>query len=712
MQQRLGLRALTLSTLLLVGGAGVRAQDQEPPTPFDADAEPDVVVSASRRPEHDLDLPYATSVLNVDEARFGPDARSLPSLLTREPGVLLQKTGPGQSSPYLRGFTGFRTLWLVDGIRLNNSTWRDGPNQYSSTLDLYSVDRLEVVRGPGSVLWGSDAIGGTFNALTDPADPVLGRFGAYELRASSAEHSLVQRLEFQDARQGGWGLKGGFSYKQFGDIEAGGDSGTLENTSFREHDLDARLDLPTDGGVLSFGAQSVRQSNVPRTHRTTQSQSFHGTSVGSELSRDLDQARDLAWVRSALAGQGGGLVDEATVTVSVQRQKEDQTRLRTGGRYDESSVDVTTTGLQVQFGNDTPVGFLTWGFDAWHDEVDSSRNDVVIGGTPPSSSVAGPVADDSSYDLLGVYVQNERVDGDLETTVGLRGTWARADAGQFDNPNVAGSNPATPGNVLSARESWNDVSASLRALLHLTGETSLWAGLSQGFRAPNLSDLTSDLEDSGAESPTPDLDPEHYVSLELGLKHKEDRWSSGVSLFRTWIRDMIVRSPTGAFVGTTPVFRKDNAGDGWVHGVELRGDRKLGDAFTVFGSLTWMDGRVDQVTPAGATVSGPMDRLMPITALAGVTYEPVGQDWWLQADVLAAGDANELSLRDQADTERIPPGGTPNWEVVGLRGAVAVSERMELGLGLENLFDEDYRIHGSGQNEPGRSLVFTGRVRF
>ena len=91
-------------------------------------------------------------------------AASVPEALSETPGVLVQQTAHGQGSPYLRGFTGFRTVALVDGIRLNNSTFRDGPNQYWSTIDALAITRLEVVKGPASVMYGSDAVGGTVNA--------------------------------------------------------------------------------------------------------------------------------------------------------------------------------------------------------------------------------------------------------------------------------------------------------------------------------------------------------------------------------------------------------------------------------------------------------------------------------------------------------------------------------------------------------------------
>jgi hemoglobin/transferrin/lactoferrin receptor protein len=159
---------------------------------------PEVVVTATRSEEEAFSLPYSTSVVGgADLERRMP--RTTPEALRELPSVMLQKTSHGQGSPYLRGFTGFRTLMLIDGIRLNNSTFRDGPNQYWSTVDNYALDRLEVVRGPSSVLYGSDAIGGTVNAIP------LSR-GAYTngfdwdarllYRFASAEDSHIGRAEF------------------------------------------------------------------------------------------------------------------------------------------------------------------------------------------------------------------------------------------------------------------------------------------------------------------------------------------------------------------------------------------------------------------------------------------------------------------------------------------------------------------------------------
>ena len=160
-------------------------------------------------------------LLQLQERR---QIRTIPDAMREMPSVMVQKTGHGQGSPYIRGFTGLRTLFLIDGIRLNNSTFREGPNQYWNTVDPFSVHRLELVKGPSSVLYGSDAIGGTVNAISrnlDDFEPASGFSSRIALRGSTAENSYVVRPEVGYAGSS-VDLYGGISAKAFGDLEAGG----------------------------------------------------------------------------------------------------------------------------------------------------------------------------------------------------------------------------------------------------------------------------------------------------------------------------------------------------------------------------------------------------------------------------------------------------------------------------------------------------------
>ncbi|NIP87065.1 MAG: TonB-dependent receptor plug domain-containing protein, partial [Planctomycetales bacterium] len=116
-----------------------------------------------------FDTPAAASIRSLEEIR----QRQAPDMfqaLQNEVGVLIQSTAAGQASPFIRGLTGQQILILVDGIRLNNSIFRRGPNQYFNTIDPGMVDHIEILRGQGSVLWGSDAIGGVINIVTRSPD--------------------------------------------------------------------------------------------------------------------------------------------------------------------------------------------------------------------------------------------------------------------------------------------------------------------------------------------------------------------------------------------------------------------------------------------------------------------------------------------------------------------------------------------------------------
>lgn len=692
--------------------ARVQALDADEVDDTDADdADDDLVVTAQRHDGPARDAPYAISILGGSLLRFGPDSRSLPNALAREPSVLMQKTGPGQTSPYVRGFTGFHTLLMVDGVRLNNSVWRAGPNQYFGLVDNHSVDRVELVRGPSSVLWGSDAVGGTVNAITTPAQVDQGWQAIYAVRWSSAERSLVKRIGVEGGEEGRFALKAGYTGKHFGNIHAGGESGDLPGTSYDESAADVRLDIPLrDDVTLTMVGQRVRQRDVPRIHTTVEAVPFHNSSPGTELRRNLEQERDLVYGRLRWDDVDDMPWDEAALTLSYQRHREVQDRLRTGARLDLSGFDVETHGFDATFMREQDFGLLTWGVDAYRDEVDSFREDFVAG-VSTGPQIQGPVGDDASYDTYGVFAQQEIVHAHGETTLGVRWSQARARADGVDDPNVPGSDPSTPGNVLEVDGTWRSLVGSVRHLVHVGDDGAVWGGLSQGYRAPNLSDLTSDLENSGQETPSPDLDEEHFLQFELGARKGDEQQSVEIVFWHTWVRDLIVRSPTGEFVGPTPVFRKDNVGDGRLYGVELKGSRRVGRDWTLFASASAMASAIDQFLADGTEVEGYIDREMPPTAVVGATWAPEGEDYHVTGDVLMSDDASHLSERDKTDLQRIPPGGTPGYAVLGLRTEKALSDRTVLGVGLENLLNKDYRVHGSGQNEPGRSLVVSLRGR-
>lgn len=673
-----------------------------------------MVVTGTRMSELAMDLPYLVETLSEADLRNRVMAATVPEALLQSPSVLVQQTGRGQGSPYLRGFTGFRTLALVDGIRLNNSTFRDGPNQYWSTIDALAIDRLEIMQGPAGVVHGSDAIGGTVNALLspirygNPGEHTL--FGGAHYRGGIADSANLGRIQFGESVGGQWGYSLGLSGKSFGDVRAGDAVGTQANTGYNQWDADLKGQVNVGEQTrVTVAYQRTEQADVNRTHRTIYGIDWEGLSRGSDRRHSFDQLRELVYSRLETGTDRG---DQFVATLSWQVQDEVRVVQKKDGSWQQDSVDVGTMGLALDGGSPSPVGRISYGLEHYHDHVNSGAIRTSAGGTITGIGIQGPVADDSAYDLFGAYAEDRiELPGRLEVSVGGRFTWARADAGRVQDP--------TSKAETSFSDSWDSVVGNARVMWHAdeAQEIGMFTGVAQGFRAPNLSDLTRfDIARSGElETPSPGLSPEKFVSAEIGMKVEKSSWTGSLSYYRTFILDMIVSTPTGQVVSGLTEVVKQNGAEGWVEGVQLDLDYRLTDDVSIFGGGAWQQGENDHYPGVGAAkVRVPMTRCAPLTGLAGVRWTPASLVSGLTVELFGqfAARQDKLSPADAADTQRIPPGGTPGWMTANLRVGYAWSSRLRTTVAFENWFDETYRIHGSGINQGGRNLRGSIDFRF
>lgn len=676
---------------------------------FDNPLDP-VVITATRSDRRLFDIPAIGDLITSDEIGEAM-YRTVPDALRDVPGIMIQKTGHGQGSPYIRGFTGFRNLFMIDGVRLNNSVFRDGPNQYWNTVDPYSIDRLEIIKGPSSVLYGSDAIGGTINAFTKGPNTYgqgsqTGGRGYY--RGATAERSHTFRAEISTTWEHELGFHAGGTYKNFGDLESG--AGTQHKTGYDEYDGDFKAEyFIAETTRLVIAHQRINQNDAWRTHKTIFGESYEGTTVGNERRRSLDQNRELTYLQLH-AEDLDALIDTMRLNVSYQSQREERDRIRNDGRRDIQGFDADTIGAWAQFESDSPIGRWTYGAEFYRDYVDSYRRDYDAAGNLTAVHVQGPIADDSMYDLLGVYLQNEyAVNDSLELILGGRYTYASVDADAVEDP--------VTGNRFSISDDYEALVGSARFLYRIdqAERWNLFGGVSQGFRTPNLSDLTrlDTARSTEIETPSPGLDPERFIAYEIGLKTRYDNFSAQASYHYTDIEDMIIRQPTGAIVDGANEVTKRNSGDGFVHGVEIEARYRFDEQWSTFGWFAWMEGEVDTFpTAAPNQVREPIDRLMPAMGQIGLRWDAPKRDVWLEGLVTLAADADRLSTRDEADTDRIPAGGTPGYAVLTLRSGWRIDENFTLTAALENLTDENYRVHGSGVNEPGINLILGLEYKF
>ncbi len=673
---------------------------------------PPVLVTATRTARITVDAPVSGAVLDSTQLHHEQAVRTLPDALKFEPGVLLQRTGHGQGSPYIRGFTGYRNLLLVDGIRLNNAVFREGPNQYWNTVDALSLSRLELVRGPVSTLYGSDAVGGTVQAFTR-GDADLRPDSDWDRRLyaryATAEQSITTRLESIGRLTDRLTLTLGYTYKDFGDLHGGRGVGHQPRTGYDERHWDAKLEyFPDSEQRLTLAHQQGRIDDAWRTHSTPYGLDWRGLSLGKDLRRVLDQQRDLSYLQYHREREDA-LVSSIHAGLYRQNQYESEHRLRTEGRNQRQGFDVETFGAFVTLASPSPLGRLSYGLDLSRDRTSSFRHTLNPDGSFRSAAIQGAVADDATYDRAGAFVQSEtQLAERLELLIAGRYDYARADA-----PRVA--DPRSP-DPMAVSDDWSAVVGSLRLLgaLDPAGRLRLFAGLSQGFRSPNLSNLTSfDIARTNEiETPVQHLDPERYLAFETGLKGVSERWSTHLAYAYTHIDGMIVRTPTGRVIEGANEVTKRNAGGGYVQTVECEARYWILADLSLFGTFTWTEGRVDGYPDADSKPRREhISRLMPPTGRLGMRWDH-DRNAWFEAVVTAAGRARRLSPSDEADTSRIPPGGTPGYNTLDLRAGYRPKPDLRLSVALENVTNESYRLHGSGVQEPGRNLVLAADWTF
>lgn len=671
-----------------------------------------IVITATLAAEDLLNLPYTISTVEEEAIRVERAARTLPQALAEEPAVSLQKTAQGMESPYIRGFTGFRTLLLVDGIRLNNATFREGPNQYWGLVDALAIGRIEMVKGPASVLWGSDAIGGTVNAMTIEDMPAGIHPGAY-YRFGSAEDAHLVRGETRGTIGENVGYTGGVTWRDFGDLRGGTHTGRQDYTGYESLSGDAKVRWNvSDRLTIASAFQSADHFGVPRTHTTIYGVSWRGTQAGTDLRREIDHARRMAYVRAEALPDTEWL-EKLTLTISYQLMTEDEDRIRASGVNELQGFEDHTGGANVTAVSPSPAGTWTYGVEWYGDWVeDSYRKDLNADGSVRRVYPRGPMADDARYDSVGVFIQDEYEPVERFTLIaGARYNYNRASG----NARGIDSDPIDDVYYDDLDESFEAAVGSGRVLYRVTDNLTPFAGVSQGFRAPNLADLTRfDIARTGEfEVPATDLDPEYFIACEAGVKGRWERWGGAVSYYYTDIDDMIMRYGTGDVTADGEhVVSKANVGDGYLHGVEADLSWSFYEGFTARGSFSWMDGEVDTYGDAMRTSRKPISRLMPAQWLVGLRWDSEDRKVWVEGTARIALRQERLSPDDERDTTRIPPDGTPGYCIFALRGGVRLDARTRLFAGVENITNRDYRIHGSGVNGPGTSFVAGLQMQF
>lgn len=635
-----------------------------------------------------FDTPAAASIRTRQEIveRQAPD---MFHALQNEVGVLMQSTAAGQASPFVRGLTGQQVLILVDGIRLNNSIFRRGPNQYFNTIDPGMVDHIEVLRGQGSVLWGSDAIGGAINIVTrgpnvhqgvfHNSDYSGGEFTQYYNTSNSAPYSRLN----VEGWTGNTGVFAGGGFQNVRDLDTGFGSLTRQpGTNYQHYSGDIKMNYLLDENcMLTMSVQHFELEDVPRSDRYPGFPLDRGSMNSFGGARFFDpQQRDLAYLRYQSLDPRGGAFDALTFTASYHRQREVQTRGVPTTRFQET--DVETIGLNSVVSKDLQtLGQVTTGVDWYYDDVDSP-----FGGT-----AGGPIVpDDAYYARVGWFLNWEvSITDRLSANAGIR----------YEHLNTAGT-PVIANTPVFVKSSYDDWIGQAGVTYELLPCLNVVGSISEGFRAPNLDDLMANnpnVLQQGQSIPSLGLLPERSVNYEVGLKGNFDRLRAQAFVYWMDLNNNMV-----SITAAPNTFATANQ-DSYVQGVEVDGELLLDRGWSVYGNFWYTYGK-------NLVTSAPLSRIPPAQGILGLRHRDHQRGSYFAVYSWMSERQDRLdTVRDITD-ERIPSGGTPGFASLNLRYGRAFGEcdQHRASISLENITDQPYQVHGSGVLGTG----FTARLGY
>lgn len=704
-----------------------------------------------RTNERQIEIPYQVETLSKDFIKSS-QSQNAADVLEKSGQVFVQKSQMGGGSPILRGFEANKILLVVDGVRMNNAIYRSGHLQNAISVDHNSLERLELIFGPGSLNYGSDAIGGVIHYRTKkpilkPYRELANSFN-YSFNSANIGHDFNAQIHFgrtdklaflTSVKLGLYGnLRSGKKkhpdYPDFGDrdwyarTEGSFFGSNLRDTvlineaehiqigsGYSQIDiLEKMLWQINDNDQLIANIQLSRNSRTPRYDQLSE-----GDFANPEFAEwsYAPQNRTMASIQY-LSLKPRKITDQINLIASYQKVIEGRKSRRFKSQFSETQLeDLDIYSLTADLVKNLPKEHHILNYGAEY-------NINFLQSTAFQTNI---FTRDETSDILTRYPSGEN--RMLSLGAYLNYKWKLSEVSILN----AGTRFNHTNTFISYDQNdpfqwpayfYDGIENSNSSFVGSVGLNSNWTSgwkmrfmLANAFRNPNIDDLAKvRIKANNVSVPNPELGSEKSYSGDFSLG-KSTQWQEGtqmewsVNTFYTYLRDAIVREdftlPDGSRTYTVDTFTYNvqanvNADEAFVRGVSVNGKLDHNNASLAV-SLSYTKG----TSKNAEAESKPLAHIPPLYGNINLGYQLDRNDFlfsyryngWKRIEDYALGSSDN---EDQATVD-----GTPSWYTLNFYYTRQIKEQTTLRFACENILDQHYRVFSSGISAPGRNFILS-----
>ncbi|HBF87871.1 MAG TPA: TonB-dependent receptor [Bacteroidales bacterium] len=729
--------------LILVYSFSTRAQVLiEPDSTSESDITLDeVVISANKWSQSKFNISNKVSKISAKEVSL-QNPQTAADLLGASGEVFIQKSQQGGGSPMIRGFSTNRLLYIVDGVRMNTAIFRSGNLQNVISLDPFATESTEILFGPNSVIYGSDAIGGVMNFQTltpklstcDKANVT----GKALTRYSSANNENTAHFDVNVGWKK-WASLTSFTSSDFGDLRMGskGPDEYLRPFYVQRQDSvdvivtnsDPRVQRPTGYSQINMMEKLRFRPN----DKWDFQYGFHysETSEYSRYDRHIRYKNGLPrygewnygpqkWMMNNLSISHKGqnlLYDEMSIHLAQQFFEESRISRDINKSNRETRIEkVDAYSINVDFKKSiSEKNTMYYGIEAVQNDVNSIGIDENI---ETGEKTDGPARyPQSTWASYAAYLSNHHSFSEkviLQT--GLRYNRYKLDA-TFDTTFY--HFPYTTANMNSGA-----LTGSIGVVYHPTEKWTMRANVSTGFRSPNVDDMGKvfDSEPGSVIVPNPDLEAEYAYNAEIDIAKLVGKYLKlDLSAYYTILDNALVRrdftlngEDSIMYDGTlSQVQAIQNAAVATVYGIQAGINIKLPSGFGFSSDFNYQKG--EEEMDDGTT--SPSRHAPPCYGVSRLTYQTKKLNIQFYAVYSDKKEFEELPFEEQGKTEiyAIDENGnpySPSWYTLNFKAMYQLNEAFTISAGLENITDQRYRPYSSGIVAAGRNFILSLKAQF